>query len=99
MSLLQAGLSRRSPVVLPAPPTSFCHRMQRGAPRPVAIRIRMEKPFSPLLQHSGHHRLRDTVSDGRDGRFILPFLQSRAGMFWVWWRRVLVRPAFSGPLT
>lgn len=54
---------------------------QHPVGRPIAIGIRMEEPFSPLLQHSGHRRLRNTVSDGRDGRFILPLRQPRPGMF------------------
>ena len=53
------------PVRLPAPPPAGSHRVQRGTPRAVPVGIRVEEPFSPLLQHPGHHRLRDPVSHGR----------------------------------
>src|SRR5438874_13346092 len=57
MSLLQAGLSRRSPVAAPAPPPAGPHRVQRGPARPVAVGVRMEDLLDPHLQHPGHHRL------------------------------------------
>src|SRR5207249_317872 len=53
------------PVRLPAPPPAGGHRVQRGTLRAVPVGIRVEEPFGPFLQHSGHHRLRDPVGDGR----------------------------------
>src|SRR6266566_9240499 len=63
MSLLQAGLSRRSPVGLPAPPPAGGHRVQRGTARPVTIGTGMEDRFGPRLDHPGHHRLRHPIPD------------------------------------
>ena len=63
MSLLQAGLSRRSPVRLPAPPPAGRHRVQRGTPRPVPVGIGVEDrsapppaPWPPPSARSGQPR-------------------------------------------
>ena len=41
----------------------------------------MKDRFDLLLQPPGHHRLGDPVRNRRDGRFILPLLQSCVGIF------------------
>jgi hypothetical protein len=81
MSLLQAGLSRRSPVALPAALPARRHRVQLRSAGPVPIGVRMEHRFHRFLQPGRGHGLRDPVRDARDGRFILPLLQARVGMF------------------
>src|SRR5450631_3903088 len=53
------------PVSLPAPPPADGYRVQRGAPRPVAVRIGVEDRLGPRLDHPRHHRLRHPVPDSR----------------------------------
>src|SRR5436190_19610039 len=64
MSLLQAGLSRRSPVVLPAALPACRHRIQRGPPWPITVGIGVEFRLHLFLQLHGHHGLRYSVRDG-----------------------------------
>jgi hypothetical protein len=65
MSLLQAGLSRRSPVFLPAPLAAFRHRVQRAAPGPVPIGILMENGFQNGLQIAPDHFCKVGIPSGR----------------------------------
>jgi hypothetical protein len=51
------------PVVFPAPSPTGRDRVQRRAPRPIAVGIRVEDRFDLRLQMPGHDRLRDPVRD------------------------------------
>src|ERR1700736_4013781 len=65
MSLLYAGLYRRSPVLLPAAPTSHGQRVMGRTPRAVAVAIRMEERLQPFLQHHRSGGLGHPVSHVR----------------------------------
>ncbi len=58
------------------------HRL-RGRPlRPEPVRARREVRLENGFQHDLGRLLGHPVTNRRDGRFILPFLQPRVGMFW-----------------
>jgi hypothetical protein len=79
MSLLQAGLSRRSPVLLPAPAAAHGQGIMGTAPRTVPVAVAVEDRLQFLFQQHGRCCLRDPVGRVRDGAFILPLLQSVSG--------------------
>ena len=56
-------------------------RVMAAAAGPEAIRPRLEPRLPLWLQRIGRPRLLRAVGDDRDGRFILPLLQPRVGMF------------------
>src|SRR5664280_366068 len=64
-SLLQAGLSRRSPVALPAPPPAHLNRILRRPPRTIAVRVRMEDRLDLPLQSPRYHRLGHPIGHAR----------------------------------
>src|SRR5664279_3602560 len=74
MPLLQAGLSRRSPVLLEAPFPAFPHRVNRGPPRPVPKGIVVELLFRVRLQHEYRHCLRYPIDHIRNTEDPLPTL-------------------------
>src|SRR6266540_1012613 len=53
------------PVGSPAAPPADLHRVLRGSPGTVAVRVRMEGRLDPRLQSAGYHRLSDPVGHGR----------------------------------
>src|SRR6266540_1274401 len=53
------------PVGSPAAPPADLHRVLRGSPGTVAVRVRMEGRLDPRLQSEGYHRLSDPVGHGR----------------------------------
>src|SRR5664280_1830833 len=66
MSLLQAGLSRRSPILLPAPLPAHSDCVQWGTLGPVAVGIVMEHSLHIRFQHEHRHRLRNPIDHIRD---------------------------------
>ena len=68
MSLLQAGLSRRSPVPPPAPLPAPLDRLQGRPSGPVAEGIVVEHRFHESLQTPGGNGLSDPVRDGRSSQ-------------------------------
>ena len=63
------------PVVLPAPLPARRQRLMGRLVRSVAIGVGVEPMVRPLLQMHGHDRLRDPVSNRRDGGIKLHLLQ------------------------
>jgi hypothetical protein len=61
--------------------------------RPEPVRSGLEPGFPLGLQRVADPLLVAAVHDHRHGRFILPLLQTCAGMFLDWCWSVLVRPA------
>jgi len=55
-----------NPVVLPAPPASLCHRMQRRPPRAVPVGIRVEYRLCCRFQHHADNCLRYPVGHRRN---------------------------------
>src|SRR6266516_7447829 len=61
MSLLQAGLSRRSPVLLPAPAAAYGQGIMGAAPRTITIAVAMEDRLQFLFQQHCRRSLRHPV--------------------------------------
>jgi len=70
------------PVLAPAPATAYGQRIMGATPRTVAVAIAVEDRLQLLLQQHRRRSLRHPVARIGDGRFILPLLQPRVGMFW-----------------
>src|SRR5215470_13004038 len=65
------------PVLVPAAPPARPHRIQRGPPRAITIGVGVEFWFHSFLQFHGHHRLRDSVRDGRHAEHPHPAMRFR----------------------
>jgi len=75
MPLLQAGLSRRSPVLSPATLTGHGQRVMGTSPRTIAVTVPVKDRLELLLQQHRCRGLGNPVCRVRGGGFILPLLQ------------------------
>src|SRR5258707_15529133 len=68
------------PVLLPAAFPGYGQRVMGTSPRTITVAVAVEDRLQPLLQQHGDRRLRNPVRHIWDGDFILPLLQSHAGL-------------------
>jgi site-specific DNA recombinase len=73
------------PVLLPAPPPAYPHRIPRRLVRPIAIGVWVEPRLRPFLQVHGHYRLSNPVCDCGHAQ------QTDTTTVWLWYLDTLDR--------